>query len=70
MNIEHKVVQRWSVQLADWTYSVYRMTHWGDCTTAQQVATGDREWALRNAEHFGVEIEDDKFVGIDVIIEP
>lgn len=63
MSSQHKrtyrVLRHWSIRKADWYYGVYRATDWGDTTTVYRVAVGDEDWAKRNAEQLGVEIEND-----------
>lgn len=57
----YRIVREWDIRKADYTYACYMTTHWGDKQdTEQRMATGDRDWAEKNATHFGIEIEDEK----------
>lgn len=63
MSSQHKrtyrVLRHWSMRKGDWYYAVYRVTDWGDTTTVYRMAVGDEDCAKRNAEQFGIEIEDE-----------
>ena len=56
----YRVVHEWSVVHAQYVYAVYRTTHWEDKEdTVSRMGIGDRDWADKNANHFGIEITDD-----------
>jgi hypothetical protein len=58
----YRVVREWSIIRAAYTYAVYITTHWEDQEQTVSHIIGPREgardWAEKNAAHFGVEIED------------
>lgn len=61
----YRVVREWSPELAGYTYAVYITTHWKDdedSVTRYKRRTrnmSDHDWAEKNANHYGVEIEDE-----------
>lgn len=57
----YRIVRHWSVSRGDFIYVAFQDTKWRDgVETTALVATGDREWAEKNAAHLEVEIQDAK----------
>jgi hypothetical protein len=60
----YKIVKEWSAESADWTYKIYiyalptlgvSLYYYWNC-----LGEGDVEWAMKNAEHYKIQIEDEE----------
>ncbi|GFG50144.1 hypothetical protein CQY20_31965 [Mycolicibacterium agri] len=70
--IDYRITREWSIEHAAYMYVFYKILYRGYIPPSRReskeelllspVAVGDREWALRNATHFGTEVRDDIYV--------